>query len=128
MFSLQPHLKNNYLIINHRSPMLTALHGSDIGIPLNIFSNIYTNLHYGYDITTINSVCLQFLLGFYVYGTDRIKDMLEYKNLNQTDTDKIIIYQSNKIELYDKLYNNKQLYDTSLSIALFGIIYILYPR
>ena len=30
----------------------TLFTGIDIGVPLNIFSNVFTNLHYGYDITT----------------------------------------------------------------------------
>ena len=51
-----------------------------IGIPLNIFSNIYTNLHYGLDITTsakhsvmyikiYAKLCLYFLIIHYCAGS-----------------------------------------------------------
>ena len=59
--------------------MLLESGGGELGIPLNIFSNIYTNLHYGYDITTVNSILIQFLLGYYVYGIDRFKDAEEFE-------------------------------------------------
>ena len=70
--------------------------GFDIGIPLNIFSNIFTNLHYGYDITTPKSVLIQFLLGYYTYGKDRYSDALEYI-ANP--------YNTTKEELYDFIYS-----------------------
>ena len=58
-------IKTNGCPLLHRSSTITAvanpLNGLEIGIPLNIFSNIYTNLHYGYDVTTIKSVLIQFL-------------------------------------------------------------------
>ena len=122
MYIRQP-LLNNHLVNNHlvnRNPHPVALQGIDIGIPLNIFSNIYTNLHYGYDITTINSICLQFLLGFYSYGTDRVKDALEYKSINNT-----IQYTENKITLYRDINDNIEQYKYSLYISLAGITYIL---
>ena len=56
----------------------TFLSGFDIGIPLNIFQNIFTNIHYGYDITTPKLIILQFLVGYYTYGKDRYSDAIEY--------------------------------------------------
>ena len=57
---------------------IPPLNGLDIGIPLNIIDNVFTNLHYGEDITTPKVILLQFLIGYYTYGKDRYKDALEY--------------------------------------------------
>ena len=35
-----------------------ALNGFDIGIPINIFHNLFTNIHYGYDITNVKTTLL----------------------------------------------------------------------
>ena len=90
--------------------------GFDIGIPLNIFSNIFTNLHYGYDITTPKSILIQFLLGYYTYGKDRYNDALEYV-ANP--------YNTTKDELYNFIYSNRDNYNITLSISFIAIIYIL---
>ena len=47
-------------------------------MPLNIIDNVFTNLHYGYDVTTLRVVILQFLIGYYTYGKDRYKDAIEH--------------------------------------------------
>ena len=56
---------------------VSALSGIDIGIPLNIIQNVFTKLHYGYDITTLKMVLMQFVLGYYTYGKDRYLDALD---------------------------------------------------
>ena len=95
---------------------MNVLNGLDIGIPLNIFSNIYTNLHYGYDITSVQSILIQFLLGYYTYGKDRYNDALDYiKNP----------FETQKKEFYIFLYNNKEFYNLSLNITFLGMIFIL---
>jgi len=122
MYIRQP-LLNNHLVNNHlvnRNPHPVALQGIDIGIPLNIFSNIYTNLHYGFDITTTKSILLQFLLGYYAYGYDRIKDANEYS----TSAD-ISIYPQNKIDLYKQILDQKLLYEVTVNTALIASIYLL---
>ena len=97
-----------------------VLQDGAIGVPLNLFSNIYTNIHYGYDITTINSVLLQFLLGFYTYTNDRYKDALEYK-----ENKSIINYSTSKINTYNKILNNKNIYDIILPSSVIGILYLM---
>ena len=61
---------------------MSFLTGLDIGIPLNIFQNVFTNLHYGYDITTIKSISIQFLVGYYTYTKDRYNDAIQSNNNN----------------------------------------------
>ena len=86
----------------------TILTGFDIGIPLNIFSNIFTNLHYGYDITTFQSVFVQSLIGYYTYTKDRYDDALEY---NETR------FNSTKSELYNFMLKNKNFYKNSIFLS-----------
>ena len=47
--------------------MVNPLVGVDMGIPLNIIQNVFTNLHYGYDITTFKAILLQFLMILYLW-------------------------------------------------------------
>ena len=114
---IKPRITSSHRIKN--SPIMNDANlftGFDIGIPLNIFSNIFTNLHYGYDITTPKSVLIQFLLGYYTYGKDRYSDALEYI-ANP--------YNTTKQELYDFIYTNRDNYNITLSLSFIAIIYIL---
>ena len=72
--------------------MVNPLVGIDMGIPLNIIQNVFTNLHYGYDITTFKAILLQFLIGYYTYGKDRYRDALVYET-NQYDTPKKELFE-----------------------------------
>ena len=49
------------------------INGLDVGIPLNLISNIFTNLHYDYDITTSKLLVLQFQLVIIVMEKTDIK-------------------------------------------------------
>ena len=117
---------------------IPPLNGLDIGIPLNIIDNVFTNLHYGEDITTPKVILLQFLIGYYTYGKDRYKDALEYYeniNLDAHDTDGedpdslvnfVFEIKDKKKELYKKLYDNAEFYDKSYSIVFYCIMFILF--
>lgn len=104
---------NKYIPISinsqiHRTSLITNedfLTGLEIGIPLNIFSNIFTNLHYGYDITNWEVVFMQFVLAFYTYGKDRYYDALEFQKNP---------YNTSKIELYNTINNSTQGYRLSI--------------
>ena len=114
------HIRPN--IQTHKSRIMmndaNLLTGVDIGIPLNIFSNIFTNLHYGYDITTGRTIAIQFLLGYYTYGRDRYSDALEY--IASPDR-----YNTTKQELYRFIYKNRDSYNITLSSSFIVILYIL---
>lgn len=114
-------LKSNYHHTNYRHSIITCinpLNGLDVGIPLNLFSNVYTNLHYGYDITTYKSVLMQFLLGYYTYGKDRYSDAMEYISNPYEIEEK-------KEELYKFLYDYKDFYNLTLNFTLIIIIFSL---
>ena len=100
--------------LNNNLKMINPLPGSDIGVPLNIFQNVYTNLHYGYDITTMKNVGLQFLIGYYTYGNDRYQDALEYSKTK---------YNTTKTELYQYINDNRNFIKSSLDIS-FGLTII----
>ena len=100
--------------------MVNPLPGSDIGVPLNIFQNIYTNIHYGYDISTFKNIMLQFFIGYYTYGGDRFRDALEYK-----DNRDIITYKNKKEELYNYIIDNENNIRSSLDLTLGAILFTL---
>ena len=94
----------------------TILTGLDIGIPLNIFSNIFTNLHYGYDITSFQSIFVQSLLGYYTYTKDRYNDALDY-NENPFNT--------TKVELYNFINNNDLFYKITINFSFISFLFII---
>jgi hypothetical protein len=95
------------------------INGLDVGIPLNLISNIFTNLHYGYDITTSKLLLLQFLIGYYSYGKDRYKDALEYEETQMA---------TSKEKLYKSLLQYRHLTRFSYCVAFYGIAFILYEN
>lgn len=108
--------KNSAPLIS-RANVNLLLSGADVGIPLNLFSDIYTQAHYGYNILTSQTILLQFLFGYYAYGIDRYKDAIEYYQKP---------YPCDKIDLYTRIYKYKDFYKLSLIFANLGIIYILF--
>ena len=72
------------------------LPGIEVGIPLTITENVFTNLHYGYDITTPKILFLQFSFSYLTYGIDRL-----YDSFDPVETNK------DKQALYDYYRNNK---------------------
>ena len=93
--------------------VMNPLPGLDIGIPLTIFENAYTTLHYGENIVTAKSILLEFLIGYYVYGTDRYQDALEYA---------IKPYSTTKKDLYDYINGHKRLMIVTLFLSEMGIL------
>ena len=102
-------------VSNYRSVIrnVNPLPGSDIGVPLSIFENVYTTLHYGKNIVTPSYIALEFLIGYYVYGSDRYQDAIEY-NLNP--------YSTPKKDLYDYINKNKQRMLITLFLSEMGIL------
>ena len=120
--SLQLSLRKPSLINIHRPctnlrmTLKNPFPGLDIGIPLTIFQNTYTTLHYGEDIITLKLIALQFLLGYYAYGTDRYNDAIEYH---------MTPYNTTKKVLYEDIYKNQILVYKSLMFSYLSILTIL---
>ena len=107
-------ISSNRIITKVQS--VNSLNGIDLGIPLNILQNVFTNLHYGYDVTSLKIIILQFLIGYYTYGKDRYKDALEY---NESP------FKTDKSELYEYLLKYKNIYRLTYDISFLLITSIL---
>ena len=105
-------------IISNLEPL--PMTGLDIGIPLNIIENIFTNIHYGENIVTLKQLLIQFLIGYYTYGKDRYVDAITY---NTTQNEYNI--SAKKKELYEKFNSNKVFYKLSYDITYSIIAYLL---
>ncbi len=90
--------------------------GFELGIPLNIFTFLYTYLHYNQNIIDLNILALNFLIGYFTYGRDRYIDALDFKK-NE--------YETNKKDLYELIYKNKELYNICFFLAFMEICHIL---
>jgi len=97
---------------------ISPLPGTEIGIPINIFENIFTNLHYGSDIHIPYFIIISLLIGHVTYGTDRYFDALEHFNSKDT-----IEIPKRKLDLYNYILNNQKILKTTIiasNIALFS--------
>lgn len=112
-FSLRVRKTSNSRISMFQNP----LPGSDIGIPLNIFQDIFTNLHYGENIIGFNDIFLQFCIGYFAYGFDRYIDSLE--------SNKDEVLSERKKKLYDYISSNQELILISLISSYTYVIYTL---
>ena len=90
--------------------------GIDIGIPLTIFQNTYTTLHYGENIIDFKDIALQFLIGYYVYGTDRYNDAIDYHYHP---------YNTTKSYMYQNIYKNKIFVYKCILFSYLTTIYLL---
>jgi len=96
---------------------ISSINGIDIGIPLNLISNVFTNLHYNQNIMTNQMILLQFLIGYYTYGKDRYKDAIEYDQFK---------VETKKELLYNSILKYKHIYRLSYCVAFYSIALILY--
>jgi len=90
--------------------------GLTVGVPFTMMSSYYTYQHYGYNIMSPKIILLQFLMGFYVYGGDRLNDAIEYE---------MKPYETNKSQLYKFLLKDKKTYKELFS-QIFIIILIIF--
>lgn len=104
--------------------------GLDLGYPLNLITNLFTTLHYDYDITTSKIIILQFLIGYYSYGKDRYKDALEYRDslenssFNQTTSTTLLI-SPEKESLYKSLLKYPSIYRFSYCLSFYAIAWLV---
>ena len=117
--NLNTHFKNYNPILQKRSivkAIENPLPGIDIGIPLTIFQNTYTTLHYGENIIDFKDIALQFLIGYYVYGTDRYNDAIDYHYHP---------YNTTKSYMYQNIYKNKIFVYKCILFSYLTTIYLL---
>jgi hypothetical protein len=87
--------------------------GEEIGLPIYLFQQIFSYLHYGENINIDNIFLFEALLGYVTYGTDRLIDSYEYKkNPNMKITDK-------KKEFYENILENENIVMITLLASYF---------
>ena len=114
-----PSFKRPFFLLNKRQTIKSItnpLPGLDIGIPLTIFQNTFTSLHYGESIVTTRDVLLQLLIGYYVYGSDRYSDALEYCENP---------YSTPKKDLYEYIFMNQEMMQKTLGLSYVLTLFLL---
>ena len=110
--------KENNDIPNNSHYNFPMLPGIETGIPLLIFQNIFTNLHYGYDITTLQNVLFQLAVGYFTYGTDRVLDAYD-------ETSDRFYFKENKLKMYEAIKRDKDYIIITLASCYTYVIYTL---
>ena len=116
-------LKSNILMLNIlnntnnnniNNVFYNPIIGSNLGIPLNLLQYIYINTYYQENLITFELVALQFAIGIFTYGSDRLIDALEYSDTSN--------YSVDKIDYYNYLKKNKNL---NIFVIALSYIYIV---
>ena len=94
--------------------------GSNIGIPLNCLQYLFTTTYYNHNIVTPELFLLQIAIGIFTYGSDRLFDSLDYKEIKGSDNvnEK---YTITKINYYEHLLKN---FEVNAFVILCSYIYI----
>ena len=79
------------------------LPGAEVGIPLLLFENIFTNMHYGYDITTPQIIFLEFAFAFLTYGYDRLQDSYDPLEMKLEKQELYGYFRENRINIASAL-------------------------
>ena len=96
-------LSNNVnMLSKSNSTIYNPVIGSNLGIPLNILQYIFTTTYYHENIVNKELIMLQFAIGIFTYGTDRLLDALNYLKKDNKE----IIYTEEKTIYYDFLIKN----------------------
>jgi 1,4-dihydroxy-2-naphthoate octaprenyltransferase len=107
---------------NNEPSLPLTIPGISLGIPLNILSYLYTRQYYGDNIIDAKLVILQFLIGIYTYGNDRLYDSKD-RGINITDNNRDMI---ELIIKYAYCFIVLILFDTNTNIINSLLCLILY--
>ena len=113
-FFISPSVKKKISKTLTKTYYQNPLPGTEVGIPLLLFENIFTSIHYGYDITTPKIVFLEFAFAFLTYGFDRLQDSYE-----------LVEIKPDKQELYNYFRENKDNITSALMTTYFITFYLL---
>jgi hypothetical protein len=118
-------LKSNILMLNilnntnsiNNKKFYNPIIGSNLGIPLNLLQYIYINTYYQENLITHELIALQFAIGIFTYGSDRLIDALRYSNTSN--------YSIDKVDYYNFLKKNKNLNIFVISLSYIYITSLL---
>ena len=108
---------NTNINTNTNDVFYNPIIGSNLGIPLNLLQYIYINTYYQENLITFELVALQFAIGIFTYGSDRLIDALEYSDTSN--------YSLDKIDFYNYLKKNKNLNIFVISLSYIYIVSLL---
>ena len=108
---------NTNINTNTNDVFYNPIIGSNLGIPLNLLQYIYINTYYQENLITFELVALQFAIGIFTYGSDRLIDALEYSDTSN--------YSIDKIDYYNYLKKNKNLNIFVISLSYIYIVSLL---
>ena len=117
-FIKRPILVNNNVNMLANSTIYNPIIGSNLGIPLNILQYVFTRTYYHENILNNELILLQFAIGIFTYGTDRLLDAINYNK----DENKLVVYSESKVNYYDYLVENM---NESILVIIASYIYIL---
>jgi len=117
-------LKSNILMLNIlnntnsiNNKFYNPIIGSNLGIPLNLLQYIYINTYYQENLITPKLIALQFAIGIFTYGSDRLIDALQYSDTSN--------YSIDKIDYYNYLKKNKNFNILTITLSYFYIFNLL---
>ena len=113
----RPILVNINVNMLYNSTIYNPIIGSNLGVPLNILQLVFTTTYYHENIITNELILLQFAIGIFTYGTDRLFDASNYLKKN-IDLKK---YSDEKINYYDFLIRRM---NYNIFIIILSYIYI----
>ena len=114
---LMLNILNNTNSINNNKKFYNPIIGSNLGIPLNLLQYIYISTYYQENLITPKLVALQFAIGIFTYGSDRLIDALEYSDTSN--------YSIDKIDYYNYLKKNKNFNILTITLSYFYIFNLL---
>lgn len=111
-------LSNNVnMLSKSNSTIYNPVIGSNLGIPLNILQYIFTTTYYHENIVNKELIMLQFAIGIFTYGTDRLFDASSYLKKNEDSN----IYSDEKLDYYNFLIRRMNF---NIFIIMLSYIYI----
>ena len=111
---------NNNVNMLTNSTIYNPIIGSNLGIPLNILQYIFTTTYYHDNILNNELILLQFAIGIFTYGSDRLLDASCYLKKNED----FKIYFDEKMDYYDFLIRRMN-YNIFIIIASYIYIFDL---
>ena len=117
----KPTLANNNINMLTNSTIYNPIIGSNLGIPLNILQYIFTTTYYQENIINNELILLQFAIGVFTYGTDRLLDAINYNNSENN----LLVYSEDKVNYYNYLIENMNQSIISIFASYIYIINLL---
>lgn len=92
-----------------------------LGFPLTFFTALFTYHHYGHWVLQPLDVFIEFLIGFYTYGSDRLYDAILYDKTNRYRQH----IPEEKKRLYEYILKNRDFYSDLFRKTFYFLVVLL---